>query len=210
MADSGGMRPSEVAHLVNYRLTVASSHPTRIKALDYLRERDASASEIGKAIGQSSRHVKYHLNQMAKVNLVQIIGSRSAHGGRVEEKIYRLVEAPFMDQEQWRKAGEEEQMAITAMALSLVSEDVAEALIGNTISWPGREDDDYDPNHISRTSFALDRQGWNEIVELLRKTLDRAMEINEQAGERASESEARLVRGRMAILQFRSPEPEED
>lgn len=207
MADSdGGIRPSEVAHLVNHELTVASSHPTRIKALDFLSERDASAGEIGKSIGQTSRHVKYHLDQMAKVNLVKVVDERTAHGGRVKEKIYRRIPAPYMDQEQWRVAGEDEQIGITAKALGLVSEDIAEALIGNTINWPGEDDAEYDPNHISRTSVALDRQGWNQIVELFKTTLETALQINEQASERAVESEEDLIRGRIAILQFRSPD----
>ena len=83
---------------------------------------------------------------------------------------------------------------------------MAEALVGNTINWPGEEDEEYDPNHISRTSIALDRQGWNQIIELLKNTLDTVIEINEQASERAVESEEDLIRGRVAILQFRSPD----
>jgi DNA-binding transcriptional ArsR family regulator len=204
----GGMRPIEVPQLVNNELTVASSHPTRIKALEFLRERDASAGEIGKAIGRTLRHVKYHLDQMAKVNLVKVVSERAAHGGRVKEKIWRYVDAPYMDQEQWLRAAEEEQIAITVKALRLASEDIAEAVLGGTINWPGEEDaEDYAPNHISRSSVALDRTGWNQMVELFKNTLDRAIEINRQASERALETEEELVPGRVALLQFRSPHP---
>jgi predicted ArsR family transcriptional regulator len=211
MADRGDRirRMSEVARLMNHELTAATSHPTRVKALGILRERDASAGDIGKEIGRTAKHVKYHLDALTKVDLVEVVAVRSTYGGRVQEKIFRAKKRPFMDADQWKAASEDEQIAITVQAVSLVSEDVTEAMLDNSINWPqGADADEYEPNHISRTPFALDRQGWNELTELLEETLDKALVINEQAAERGVESEERLIAGRMAILQFRSPPPQ--
>lgn len=211
MAKGGGrIRPSEVAHLVNHELLVATSHPTRVKALSILKEGDASAADIAKAIDRTSRHVKYHLDQLEKVDLVEIIEERPAYGGRVREKVYRIKDRPFMDQEQWQRASEDEQISITAQALELVSDDLSSAVLENTINWPasGEDAERYQPNHISRTTFSLDRQGWNQLIALLENALREAITINEQAAERSVESEEELIRGRLAIIQFRSPKPD--
>jgi predicted ArsR family transcriptional regulator len=194
---------------MNHELTVATSHPTRVKALDILKERDASAGEIGKEIKRTSKHVKYHLDELAKVDLVEVVSERPAYGGRVTEKVYRAKKRPYMDAEQWKRAGEDEQIGITAQAIELVSEDVSKAMLSNSINWPGdKEAEEFEPNHISRTTFALDRQGWNQLIKLLAGTLDKALVINEQAAERAVESEEDLITARMAILQFKLPAPE--
>jgi DNA-binding transcriptional ArsR family regulator len=195
-------QPPSVA---NRELLVATSHPTRVKALAILREGDASPGEIGRQINRSSKHVKYHLDQLRKVDLVEIVDERSSYGGRVKEKIYRGKHRPYMDQQGWREATEEEQLAITGKAIGLVSEDVTEAMLGQTINFPDNSLPELDPNHISRTTLALDRQGWNELVDLLKETLDRAITINDQAAERGMERETDLIPARLAILQFKSP-----
>ncbi|HKF82921.1 MAG TPA: helix-turn-helix domain-containing protein [Solirubrobacterales bacterium] len=204
--DEEGIRPSEVANLVNHELVVAAGHPTRVKALGILKEADASAGEIAKRIGRTAKHVKYHLDQLQKVDLVEIVEERSVYGGRVREKVFRRKNRPFMDQEKWLMASEDEQIGITAQTLELVSADVTEALLANTVNWPGGPDAEiFDPNHISRMPLALDRQGWNEIVDLLKATMLQAITINEQAAERGVESGEELIRAQLAILQFRVP-----
>lgn len=191
--------------LTNHELLVATSHPTRIKALAILREGNASPGQIGKLIDRPAKHVKYHLDQLRKVDLVEIVAERSSYGGRVKEKVFRAKDRPYMDQDGWRQATEDEQLAITGQALGLVSEDVSAAMLGDTINFPDSSLPELDPNHISRTTLALDRQGWNELVELLRETLDQAITINSQAAERGMEMELDLIPARLAILQFKSP-----
>jgi predicted ArsR family transcriptional regulator len=196
-----------VPSLANRQLLVSTSHPTRIRALNALFEGDASPSDIAKQLGESSKHVKYHLDQLEKVDLVEIIGVRAAFGGRVREKVYRAKDRPYMDQEDWRGATEDDQMKITGQVLGLVSEDLTKAMVGDTINFPSRAINSLAPNHISRLPFALDEQGWNELVKLLRETLLKAITINEQSVERAVETEHSLITGSMAILQFKTPAP---
>jgi DNA-binding transcriptional ArsR family regulator len=188
-------------------LLVSTSHPTRIKALNALFEGDASPAEIAKRLGESTKHVSYHLEQLRKVDLVKVVDSRPAFGGRVHEKVYRAMDRPYMDQDAWSVASDDDQMKITSQVLGLVSEDLTKAIVGETINFPPASEEALKANHLSRMPFALDSQGWNQLVELLRETLLSAIKINEQSLERGVESEEGLITGSMAILQFKIAEP---
>jgi DNA-binding transcriptional ArsR family regulator len=73
----------------------ALAHPLRLRLLEVLREGPATASQLGRALGESSGATSYHLRVLAKHGLVEDDGARN-----------RGRERP------WRRA--EEQMTIVA------------------------------------------------------------------------------------------------
>ena len=81
--------------------------------------------------------------------------------------------------------------------LSLMSEDIARAMVANTF-----EETD---NHVSRTPMVVDDQGWDEVVTLLNATLDELIDIQTRISTRLSpETETKLAK--VQIIQFRSPD----
>lgn len=184
--------------LVNHKLVTALAHPTRVHAVMVLNQRKASPSELAKELGRSVRHVAYHIEVLEKLDCVELVGQEPAGGGRVVESFYRATVRSWFDREAWEQLKDDKaKLGVTIPILSLVSEDIAEAMVGGTF-----EDED---NHVSRTPMVVDDEGWDEVVALLSSTLDGLIDIQTRIGSRIGpETETKLTK--VEIIQFRSPE----
>ena len=184
--------------LVNDKIITALGHPTRVHAVMVLDQRAASPAELARELGRTVRHVTYHLDVLEKLGCVELVERKPAGGGRVIESFYKGTARAWFDREAWEQMEDEkEKIAVTMPILSLMSEDIAQAMVGNTF-----EDND---NHVSRTPMVVDDEGWDEVVSLLASTLDELIEIQTRAGNRIdAETETKLTK--VQIIQFRSPE----
>jgi hypothetical protein len=59
--------------------------------------------------------------------------------------------------------------------------------------------------HLSRTPLTLDEEGWEEVNQLLAKTLSKAEEIAAKSAKRRGKSDAPEVQTRMVMMHFESP-----
>ncbi len=184
--------------LVNDKIITALGHPTRVHAVMVLDQRAASPAELARELGRSVRHVTYHLEVLEKLGCLELVERKPAGGGRVVESFYKGTARAWFDREAWEQMEDEkDKIAVTMPILSLISEDIARAMVGNTF-----EDND---NHVSRTPMVVDDQAWDEVITLLASTLDELIDIQTRAGNRIGpETETRLTK--VEIIQFRSPE----
>lgn len=184
--------------LINDKLVTAMGHPTRVHAVIVLDQRAASPAELARELGRSVRHVSYHLDVLEKLGCIQLVERKPAAGGRVIESFYKSTARAWFDREAWEQMEDEKaKIAVTMPILSLISEDIAQAMVANTF-----EEKD---NHVSRTPMVVDDQGWDEVVTLLNETLDELIEIQARAGNRIEpETETKLAK--VEIIQFRSPD----
>ena len=93
---------------------------------------------------------------------------------------------------------------VTTTLLRLASEDVNEAILTGTIHEP-------DDNHLSRTMMSVDHEGWGELVDLLARTVEEVLDIQERIAARAAaRGEVETLLAKVLILHFRAPEPGHD
>ncbi len=184
--------------LINDKLVTAMGHPTRVHAVMVLNQRTASPSELAKELNRSVRHVAYHVEVLEKLGSVELVKKEPAGGGRVVESFYRATERSWFDREAWEQVEDDKtRIGVTMPILSLMSEDIAQAMIGNTF-----EDKD---NHVSRTPMAVDDEGWEEVVSLLSETLEGLIDIQTRVNDRIGpETETKMTK--VEIIQFRSPD----
>ncbi|MGB7686517.1 MAG: ArsR family transcriptional regulator [Solirubrobacterales bacterium] len=185
--------------LANPQLISALAHPTRVHALTVLNERTASPGEIAKELDRSVRHVTYHLERLEKLGCVELVSTEEANGGGVVVKRYRATQRPWFDREAWTQVDAEDQPGVTSAILANMNEDIARAMTGGTIN-----DGD---NHISRTPMVVDPDSYEELVELLAETLDRMLEIQEEATNRLSAGNVNAILTKVHLIQFISPDP---
>lgn len=185
--------------LANPQLISALAHPTRVHALTVLNERTASPGEIAKELDRSVRHVTYHLERLEKLGCVELVSTEEANGGGVVVKRYRATQRPWFDREAWTQVDTEDQPGVTSAILANMNEDMARAMTGGTIN-----DGD---NHISRTPMVVDPDSYEELVELLAETLDRMLEIQEEATNRLSAGNVDAILTKVHLIQFISPDP---
>lgn len=190
--------PNQPPRLINDKLVTAMGHPTRVHAVTVLSDRPASPSELAKELNCSVRHVTYHLKVLEKLGSIELVDKRPAAGGRVVESFYKSTDRIWFDREAWEQVADAKTgIGVTMPILSLISEDIARAMVGNTF-----EEKD---NHVSRTPMVVDDDGWEEVVSLLNETLDKLLDIQARVNNRVTPA-TETKQAKVEIIQFRSPD----
>lgn len=187
----------EAKHFVDPALLSATAHPVRSHCLMALFERVASPSELAEELDLPVQNVAYHVRELEKLGFIELVRIEKR---RSTEHFYRVTKRHILDAEAWGSADRVERAKVTASILRQIGDDVSEALANGTI-----DDDD---SHVSRTPMFVDREGWNEVVEELRGTLERVLKIQTRAADRRATKDADpedSIPIKVEILHFRSP-----
>ena len=193
-----GHRPVQPPMLTNPQLVTAMGHPTRAHAVTVLNERVACAAEIGRELGRPARHVSYHLKQLEKLGVIELVRVAETAGGRTTGRYYRALVRSWYDPESWKQISREHQPGITADILASCNADMAAAVRAGTI----HEVD----NHISRTPLILERDGYRELVGRLDDLLAEVIEAQQRSAARMTR-EGETVLTKVHVIQFPSPDP---
>lgn len=181
--------------LVDERLVAALSHETRAHALAVFTERPASTKEIAAELDKSVSAVWYHVDKLLKLGCIELVRSEQRRGAM--EHFYRATVRHFFSDEAWEQVPKSERLAITMGILRLIAGDLDEAMQAETADAVDR--------HLSRTYFVLDREGWQEIIDLLAQTLEGLLAIRETSTMRRAQSGEKAVRASVSIMQFELP-----
>jgi predicted transcriptional regulator len=165
-----------------------------------LFEREASPKEIAVELEQPVNNVTHHINVLVKLGCIELVNVRPAHGGRVAKHFYRTIRRAYFDAEMWEQLNENEKLDVMSTLVSLISQDVNEAMATGTFYDP-------DDNHISRTPIVVDLMGWKEITAILDRASEEVLGVEEAVAERAAAGETETMHVKVEIIQFRSPPP---
>lgn len=165
-------------------------------------EREATPREIAAEIDEPINNVAYHIKILKRLGCIELIQTRQTQGGRVAEHVYKATQRPYWDAEEWKQLGDGEKLDVTAAIMQQISEDIADAMSHGTFNA-------HDDNHISRSPMTVDQEGWQEVIALLKETMEELMEIQVRVNERGAGREETL-RTSIAIIQFESPPTKRD
>lgn len=187
------MQPAQPA-LIDPRLLKALSHPTRQHILDMLGEGPSSPVRLMRRMDNISLNlVSHHIKVLKELGCVELVETVQKRGAT--EHIYRATKRHMFTAEEWGAIEPHDRAPITANVLRLISEDTGRAFTEGKI-------DELPDNHLSRTALELDSEGWEEVVDILARTLDEILEANVRSAERSSASGEDLSSARVMILQF--------
>lgn len=189
------MPANEVPALISQVLASASGHPTRLRTLMILSEREATPREVAEEIGEPLNNVAYHIKVLKRLGCIELLRVNQTRGGRVAEHVYRATERPYWKESDLEELSDSEKLNVIAGIMRHISDDIAMAMTAGTFY-------EHDDNHLSRTPLVVDEEGWDEVIELLDDALERLMAIQERVNERGA-AETKLTK--VAILQFESP-----
>jgi DNA-binding transcriptional ArsR family regulator len=180
-------------------LLVAVSHPVRQRALTILADRVASPSTMARELGlPTPGHVSYHVHELEKAGLVEIVGTRPVRGAT--EHLYRAVERPWLGLAEWEQLSAEERQEFSQYIVSLIVGDAATAFEAGTFdATPDR--------HLSRVPLQLDREGFAELSRMQDDLLDRALAIQAESDQRRLESGEDSVSAMTMMATFEMPSP---
>jgi DNA-binding transcriptional ArsR family regulator len=184
---------SELKTFFDRRLIKALSHPVREHILAVLNERVASASEIGEELGADVSSFYHHIEELEKLDCIELVETRQRRGAK--EHFFRAKQSLFFDDEAWRRMPKSLKADVTASSLQLLFDDVLGALSAGTLE--ARDD-----RHVSWTPGIFDARGWDDVKDLMHRTLDRLGEIQGAAAERLAKGAPPEVSATVAVLAY--------
>jgi DNA-binding transcriptional ArsR family regulator len=198
---STAVKPKTVDELVVFVL----KHPIRVDALQILNEGEASAAQIARRIGQDMKQVGHHVKVLADNGCIELV--RVARNRGAEEHFYVASLRPCIGDEEWKLLSPETRQEISALVFqAIVAEALAAFRNGTFDSRPDR--------HMSWQPLKLDEEGWTELMQELKESLERIDSIRVRAEERLIETGERGFTAIAAALGFergvvgRSPSPD--
>ena len=178
---------------ITQQLAKALAHPLRVRILSSLSKGISSPNQLAQELDEPLGNVSYHVKTLLEYDCVELVKTEPRRGA--VEHFYRATERAFLSAKDWEMIPASARKGINGVILEAIGQDAGAALVGNTID--SRAD-----SHISRTPMVLDEAGWTELAELLAETLNRALEIQEQAAGRLAEEKTEPISTTLAILNF--------
>lgn len=168
---SSALQPKTVDELVVFVV----QHPIRVDALQILHEREASASDIARQIGEDLKKVGNHVKALADYGCIELVRTEKKRGA--DEHFYRASLRPCIGDEEWGLLSPEARREISALVFqAIVAEALAALRAGTFDSRPNR--------HLSWVPMKLDEEGWSELMKELEESLERIQDIKTRADER--------------------------
>lgn len=200
MGTTAAKRPATTPspEFLSPQLAAAMSHPTRVRAMGILLERTASPRQIAKEIGEPLNNVTYHLNQLRKLDCIELVRTESVRGGRVLERFYKAKRRLYFDEAAWEALTEKERLNVITVSLRMIAEDITHAMVAGTIFGEG-------DSHLSRTGLLLDAEGWQEVSEVIERATTELFEIEAAVAERTTNGALADIPTRVELMQFRAP-----
>lgn len=183
------LKPKGVDELVVFVV----QHPIRVDALQILTEREASAAEIARLIGEDMKKVGNHIKALAEHGCIELVRTEKKRGA--EEHFYRASLRPYIGDAEWAQLGPEARHQISALMFQAI---VAEALASFRA---GKFDSRLD-RHVSWQPLKLDEQGWSELMRELNESLERIDSIRVASEERLADSGEDGIQAIAAALGF--------
>jgi hypothetical protein len=175
----------------------AFAHPLRVQILIILNERVASPNLLSQELDQSLNLVAYHVRVLEKYDCIELVDTKQRRGAT--EHFYRATRRQFLSDGEWSRMPAALRPGLSGAMLKAVFDDIEEAVTESTF-------DELEDRHLSRTPMVVDKEGWNQVSQLLGETLDRLLAIQAEASERLANSDEPAMLSKVQMLHFKSPE----
>jgi DNA-binding transcriptional ArsR family regulator len=181
---------------ITQQLAKALAHPLRVRILTELHKGISSPNQLAQKLGEPLGNVSYHVKTLLEYDCVELVKTEPRRGA--VEHFYRATERAFFSDSDWAKIPASARKGISGVILESIGEGATQAMIAGTIE--ARSD-----SHLSDTPLLLDEQGWSELNEVVGETLNRGLEIQQEAASRLAESRETGITTKLAIMHFETP-----
>jgi DNA-binding transcriptional ArsR family regulator len=159
------------------RVIKAIGHPLRWQMLEALNEGEASPAQLARRFDEPVNLVAYHMGILAQAGGVELVRTEPRRGST--EHFYRATMRPFFADREWAKLPTETRRAVLDAEIKRIVRDVRNAAAGTGLDHPKA--------HVSWTPLELDKQGFEEVADLLLNVLEELVDIQARAaGRRAN------------------------
>jgi DNA-binding transcriptional ArsR family regulator len=188
-----GVRPPDA------RVIKAIGHPLRWQMLEALNEGESSPAQLARRFGEPVNLVAYHMGILAKAGGVELVRTDPRRGST--EHYYRATMRPYFADREWAKLAPETRRAVLAVETKRIVNDIRAAAAGSGLDHPKA--------HVSWSPLELDREGIDEVAELLAGVLDQLNDIQSRAHGRQADDGAKKpdrILTEVAMVHFERPQ----
>jgi DNA-binding transcriptional ArsR family regulator len=178
---------------ITQQIAKALAHPLRVRILTSLHQGISSPNQLAQELGEPLGNVSYHVKTLLEYDCVELVKTEPRRGA--VEHFYRATERAFFSDSDWAKIPPAARKGISGVILESIGADATAAMSAGTLD--ARTD-----THLSRTPLVLDEQGYDEITAMLAETLNRAIEIQEEAATRLADTKSDSISTSLGILHF--------
>ncbi|HEY2477152.1 MAG TPA: hypothetical protein VGI17_00305 [Solirubrobacterales bacterium] len=187
------------------------SHPLRVRMLEIANERDVSAvgfvrrgyasallSHLEEGIAVSQ--VAYHFRKLVRAGCVEVVQHHIRRGA--VENVYRGAARAYFSDEEWQAVDPDRRREISGVVLQGLMARAESAVLEDTF-------DSRDNRWLVWAQMMLDEQGWDQLTEICRETMEGVERVREEAAGRlgASRRPADAISITWGLLSFESPRP---
>ena len=179
------------------RVIKAIGHPLRWQMLEALNEGEASPAQLARRFGEPVNLVAYHMGILAKAGGVEMVRTEPRRGST--EHYYRATMRPYFADREWARLPTETRHAVLAVETKRIVNDIRAAAAGTGLDHPKA--------HVSWSPLELDREGYDEVANLLGGVLDQLNDIQARASVRQGEKSGKkqTFSTEVAIVHFERP-----
>ena len=182
------------------RVIKAIGHPLRWLMLEALTEGESSPAQLARRFGEPVNLVAYHMGILAKAGGVEMVRTEPRRGST--EHYYRATMRPYFADREWARLPTETRRALMGVEAKQMVNDIRAAASGTGL--------DHAKAHLSRSPLELDREGIDEVAELLAGVLDELHEIQARSNGRQADDTGRKkphrLQTELAMVHFERPQ----
>jgi DNA-binding transcriptional ArsR family regulator len=178
---------------IDPRLIKAIAHPLRHRILLALGEEVSSPKQIAARLGEPLGRVGHHVRVLAGLGAIELVDTRARRGAI--EHFYRAAVRPLFYDDAWARLPRWTRRAVFAQYLGRILEDVRAAAAGDGFDDPRAA--------VAYMLLDLDREGHDEMADILTDSLQRILAAKERSEERLSQASGEPLRTEVALLYFK-------
>ncbi len=172
------MKPKR--EVIDQRLVRALAHPLRVNILEILCDRVASPNALSEDLGAGLSHVAYHTRTLNKCGCLELVKTAQRRGAT--EHFYKAAPDAFLGSPAWRKVPRSLRRSVSAASLETLIDKAVTALAAGTI-------DDRDDTTLTWMPLRVDREGWEEVTEILAEAADRVLGAQQRSVKRLTKGD---------------------
>lgn len=190
----GKLDGKKLKQVIDPTFAKALTHPLRGHAWVTLFERGVvSPTEIARELGLQASDVSYHFQELFRKNLLRLVRTEQRRG--FEEHFYEpIAPAVRFDDEEWMRLPKGIRASFSADLLRQICRSFVDAVDVGAFDARNR--------HLTRTWMKLDERGWEEMTELLQRTLAHLLQIQERSAGRCEKSEEESIPVEIVVAAF--------
>lgn len=186
------MKPKR--EVIDQRLVRALAHPLRVNILEILCDRVASPNALSEDLEAGLSHVAYHTRALNKCGCLELVETAQRRGAT--EHFYKATPHAFLGSPAWRRVPRSLRGSVSAASLETLVDKAVAALAAGTI-------DEREDTTLTWMPLRIDREGWEEVTEILAEAADRVLDAQQRSAERLAKGEGgEEVSSVVALLNF--------